>query len=83
MNNNINNNEPVDSIYLAELFKAKMNNLINNSGLNAGMVYYIMKDVVRTVEEGYYSAVEQTIMQKEKERQEQAKEQEDLEKENE
>lgn len=52
-----------------ELFKNKIVDLANNSGLDIGVVYYIMKDVCRDLEEAYFEYLNQaSIEAAEKER---------------
>ena len=66
MNSNIGFNT-----YLNE-FKTNVVNVVNNSGLPVGVVYYIMKDLLNDIQDAY-----ETTLKKEKEQAQQNKEIED------
>lgn len=50
-----------------EEFRNNLLNLINNSGLPAGIVYYMYKDIGKDIENAYYSVLNSESLRKESE----------------
>lgn len=49
-----------------QIFKETINNTISNSGLDVGVVYYILKDTFREVENLYYAQINKELMEESK-----------------
>lgn len=45
-----------------QIFKESINKIIQNSGLDVGVVYFILKDVFREIETMYYSYLNSELM---------------------
>ena len=50
-----------------QLFKESINSLIQNSGLDVGIVYFILKDIFKEIEVLYYSQINREIIEESKE----------------
>lgn len=50
-----------------QIFKENLNILIQNSGLDIGAVYYILKDTFKEVETLYYSQINSELIQESQE----------------
>ena len=50
-----------------EEFRNNLLNLVNNSGLPAGIVYYMYKDIGKEIENAYYSVLNSESLKKEPE----------------
>ena len=45
-----------------QIFKESINKIIQNSGLDIGVVYFILKDIFREIETMYYSYLNRELM---------------------
>lgn len=45
-----------------QIFKESINKIIQNSGLDIGVVYFILKDIFREIETLYYSHLNRELM---------------------
>lgn len=55
-------NEKTINLQIIE-FRQRINQLINSCGLDAGIVYYIMKDIFNEIEKQYNKISQQEYMQ--------------------
>lgn len=46
-----------------QLFKEKINYIIQNSGLDIGAVYFILKDIFSEIEKLYYAQINKECME--------------------
>jgi hypothetical protein len=51
-----------------QIFKENMNYLIQNSGLDIGAVYFILKDTLKEVESFYFSQINSELMKEKEEK---------------
>lgn len=49
-----------------QIFKEQINNLIQNSNLDLGAVYFIMKDVMNNIEHLYYAQINKELLEESK-----------------
>jgi hypothetical protein len=49
-----------------QFFKESLNGLIQNSGLDAGVLYYILKDTLTDIERIYYAQINAEVAQAQK-----------------
>lgn len=50
-----------------EVFKESITFLIQNSNLDVGIIYYILKDIFKDVENAYYQAIQKEIIEEKEE----------------
>jgi hypothetical protein len=49
-----------------QIFKENLNQIIQNSNLDIGAVYFIMKDTLKDIEMLYYSQINSEMMEEQK-----------------
>lgn len=49
-----------------QLFKETINSLIQNSGLDIGIVYFILKDIFQDIEKLYYAQINKELIEEQK-----------------
>lgn len=59
-----------------QMFKDTTNNVIQNSGLDIGAVYFILKDIVSDIEKMYFAQINRELLEEQKQNIENNKEQE-------
>ena len=50
-----------------QILKESINSIIQNSGLDVGIVYFIFKDIFREIEALYYSQINRELIEESKE----------------
>ena len=55
-----------------QLFKESINKLIQKSGLDVGIVYFILKDIFKEIEALYYSQINRELIEESKEKNEES-----------
>lgn len=49
-----------------QIFRETINNVISNTSLDIGGIYYVLKDAYRDVENLYYAQINQELMEQKK-----------------
>lgn len=49
-----------------QIFKETISSIIQNSGLDIGVVYFIMKDIFSDIEKLYFSQINRELLEEEK-----------------
>lgn len=50
-----------------QILKESINNIIQKSGLDVGVVYFILKDIFKDIEALYYSQINRELIEESKE----------------